>query len=69
LSKEPVNGQEEIWNIVKEHIRNNYAATGHRTANQPVRMHNECICMIAKNHGNLNIDFNPMATPVLRTTK
>jgi enediyne biosynthesis protein CalE5 len=46
LSKESVKRQEEVWNIVREQVRNNYAA-GH-TPNQSVRMDNECICVAAK---------------------
>jgi ubiquinone/menaquinone biosynthesis C-methylase UbiE len=46
LSKESVERQEEVWNIVREQVRNNYAV-GH-SANQPVRMDNECICVVAK---------------------
>jgi SAM-dependent methyltransferase len=48
LSKEPVKRQEEIWNKVREFIRNNYTGSGNSAANQPVRMHNECVCMTAK---------------------
>jgi len=43
LSKESVNRQEEIWNIVIERVRNNYADN-----QQPVKIDNECICMTAK---------------------
>jgi enediyne biosynthesis protein CalE5 len=50
LSKESVNRQEEVWNIVTEQVRNNYAAVGHSTNvnNQPVKIDNECICVAAK---------------------
>jgi SAM-dependent methyltransferase len=50
LSKESVNRQEEIWNIVTEQVRNNYAVVGHSTAvnNQSVKIDNECICVAAK---------------------
>ena len=47
LSKESVKRQEEVWNIVRDQVRNNYAA-GHTTHNQSVRMDNECICVAAK---------------------
>jgi len=45
LSKESVKRQEEIWNIVREQVRNNYTtgAGDGDTTNQPVRMDNECI--------------------------
>ncbi len=45
LSKESVNRQEEIWNIVTEQVRNNYAAVN---SQQLVKIDNECICMTAK---------------------
>jgi hypothetical protein len=45
LSKESVNRQEEIWNIVAEQVRNNYAAVNNQ---QHVKIDNECICMTAK---------------------
>ena len=49
LSKESVKRQEEVWNIVREQVRNNYAAAGHTTTpNQSVRMDNECICVAAE---------------------
>jgi hypothetical protein len=50
LSKESVKRQEEIWNIVREQVRNNYTtgAGDGDTTNQPVRMDNECICVAAK---------------------
>jgi hypothetical protein len=49
LSKESLNRQEEVWNIVTEQVRNNYAAVGHSTINnQPVKIDNECICVAAK---------------------
>ena len=50
LSKESVKRQEEVWNIVTEQVRNNYATVGHSAAvnNQPVRIDNECICVAAK---------------------
>jgi ubiquinone/menaquinone biosynthesis C-methylase UbiE len=47
LSKESIKRQEEVWNIVREQVRNNYAA-GYTTHNQSVRMDNECICVAAK---------------------
>jgi ubiquinone/menaquinone biosynthesis C-methylase UbiE len=43
LSKESVKRQEEVWNIVTEQVRNNYAS-----APVPVRIDNECICVTAK---------------------
>ncbi len=46
LSKESVERLEEVWSIVEEQVRNNYT-DGH-SANQPVRMDNECICVAAK---------------------
>jgi hypothetical protein len=46
LSKESVKRQEEVWSIVTEQVRNNYAAS--HSSNQRVRMDNECICMAAK---------------------
>jgi ubiquinone/menaquinone biosynthesis C-methylase UbiE len=45
LSKESVNRQEEVWNIVTEQVRNNYVAVGNGA---PVRIDNECICVTAK---------------------
>ena len=45
LSKESVDRQEEVWNIVTEQVRNNYAAVNNQ---QPVRIDNECICVTAK---------------------
>ena len=45
LSKESVNRQEEVWNIVTEQVRNNYVAVGNSA---PVRIDNECICVTAK---------------------
>jgi hypothetical protein len=50
LSKESVKRQEEISNIVREQVRNNYTtgAGDGDTTNQPVRMDNECICVAAK---------------------
>jgi hypothetical protein len=45
LRKESVNRQEEIWNIVTEQVRNNYAAVNNQ---QLVKIDNECICMTAK---------------------
>ena len=48
LSKESVKRQ-EIGNIVREQVRNNYTAgAGDDTTNQPVRIDNECICVAAK---------------------
>jgi ubiquinone/menaquinone biosynthesis C-methylase UbiE len=47
LSKESVNRQEEVWNIVTEQVRNNYATVGH-SAPVSVRIDNECICVTAK---------------------
>lgn len=44
LSKESVERQGEIWNIITEQVRDNYA-TG--ITNQPVKMDNECICVTA----------------------
>jgi SAM-dependent methyltransferase len=44
LSKVSVERQEEIWNIVREQVRNNYT-TG--ITNQSVKMDNECICVTA----------------------
>jgi hypothetical protein len=46
LSKESVKRQEEVWSIVTEQVRNNYAAS--HSSNQRVRMDNECICVAAK---------------------
>src|ERR1051325_835865 len=46
LSKESVKRQEEVWSIVTEQVRNNYAAN--HGSNQPVRMDNECFCVAAK---------------------
>jgi ubiquinone/menaquinone biosynthesis C-methylase UbiE len=46
LSKESVKRQEEVWNIVREQVRTNYT-TAH-SANQSVRMDNECICVTTK---------------------
>jgi hypothetical protein len=50
LSKESVNRREEVWNIVTERVRNNYASIGQSAAvnNQFVRIDNECICVTAK---------------------
>ncbi len=45
LSKESVERQEEIWDIVTEQVRNNYAIVNNQ---QPVRIDNECICISAK---------------------
>jgi hypothetical protein len=47
LSKESVKRQEEVWSLVADQVRNNYAAS--HSANHPVRMDNECICVAAKN--------------------
>jgi hypothetical protein len=44
LCKESVNQPEEVWNIVTEQVRNNYAA-GHSA---PVRIDNEYICVAAQ---------------------
>jgi ubiquinone/menaquinone biosynthesis C-methylase UbiE len=44
LSKESVNRQEEVWNIVTQQVRNNYAPVN----NQSVKMENACICVTAK---------------------
>ena len=45
LGKESVKRQEEVWNIVTEQVKNNYADVDHRT---PIRMDNESICVTAK---------------------
>jgi hypothetical protein len=45
LSKESVERQEEVWNIVTEQVKNNYANVDHGT---PVRIDNESICVTAK---------------------
>jgi ubiquinone/menaquinone biosynthesis C-methylase UbiE len=45
LSKESVNRQEEVWNIVTEQVRNNYVTVGNSA---PVRIDNECIFVTAK---------------------
>jgi ubiquinone/menaquinone biosynthesis C-methylase UbiE len=45
LSKESVERQEEIWDMVTEQVRNNYPAVNNQ---QPVRIDNECICISAK---------------------
>jgi enediyne biosynthesis protein CalE5 len=45
LSKESIERQEEVWDIVTEQVRNNYAAVNNQ---QPVRIDNECICVTAK---------------------
>ena len=45
LSKESVKRQEEVWNIVTEQVKNNYANVDHCT---PVRIDNESICATAK---------------------
>ena len=46
LSKESAERQEEVWNIVTEQVRNNYAAVSNNL--QHVRIDNECICVTAK---------------------
>jgi len=53
LGKESVKRQEEIWDIVRQQVRNNYSTdTGgdndDTATNQSVKMDNECICMTAK---------------------
>jgi ubiquinone/menaquinone biosynthesis C-methylase UbiE len=48
LSKESVERLEEVWSIVEEQVRNNYT-DGH-SANQSVKMDNECICVIANKY-------------------
>jgi hypothetical protein len=48
LSKESVDRQEDVWNIVTEQVRNNYAAVNNNNNQQPVRIDNECICVTAK---------------------
>ena len=48
LSKESVERQEEIWDIVTDQVRNNYAAVNNHNNQQPVRIDNECICISAK---------------------
>ena len=45
LSKESVERQEEIWDMVTEQVRNNYPAVNNQ---QPVRIDNECICISAE---------------------
>lgn len=45
LSKESVKRQEEVWNIVTEQVKNNYADVDDDT---PVRIDNESICVTAK---------------------
>ena len=45
LSKQSVDRQEEIWDIVTGQVRNNYAAANNQ---QPVKIDNECICISAK---------------------
>ena len=45
LSKESAERQEEVWNIVTEQVRNNYADVINQ---QLVKIDNECICMTAK---------------------
>ena len=45
LSKESVKRQEEVWSLVTEQVKNNYASH----TNQSVRMHNVCICVAEKN--------------------
>ena len=45
LSKESIERQEEVWDIVTEQVRNNYAAVNNQ---QPVRIDNQCICVTAK---------------------
>jgi hypothetical protein len=45
LSKESIERQEEVWDIVTEQVRNNYAAVNNQ---QPVRIDNECICVTTK---------------------
>jgi len=45
LSKESIERQEEVWRIVTEQVRNNYASVNNQ---QPVRIDNECICVTAK---------------------
>ena len=47
LSKESVERQEEVWDVVTEQVRNNYAAVISNNR-QHVRIDNECICMTAK---------------------
>ncbi len=47
LSKESAERQEEVWNIVAERVRNNYADVISNNR-QHVRIHNECICVTAK---------------------
>jgi ubiquinone/menaquinone biosynthesis C-methylase UbiE len=46
LSKESAERQEEVWNIVTEQVRNNYAAVSNNL--QYMRIDNECICVTAK---------------------
>lgn len=45
LSKESIERQEEVWRIVTEQVRDNYASVNNQ---QPVRIDNECICVSAK---------------------
>jgi ubiquinone/menaquinone biosynthesis C-methylase UbiE len=47
LSQESAERQEEVWNIVAERVRNNYADVISNNR-QHVRIHNECICVTAK---------------------
>jgi uncharacterized protein YchJ len=47
LSKESDKRQKEIWNIVREQVRNNYT-TG--ITNQSVKMDNECVCVTANKY-------------------
>ena len=47
LSKESAESQEEVWNIVAERVRNNYADVISNNR-QHVRIDNECICVTAK---------------------
>jgi enediyne biosynthesis protein CalE5 len=44
LSKESEKRQEEVWSLVREQVKNNYASH----TNQYVRMDNACICVAAK---------------------
>jgi ubiquinone/menaquinone biosynthesis C-methylase UbiE len=50
LSKESDKRQEEVWDIVREQVRNNYTigSGDEDIANQSVKMDNECICVAAK---------------------
>jgi hypothetical protein len=50
LNKEPVKRQEELWDIVREQVRNNYTTGSgdEGITNKSVKMDNECICAAAK---------------------